>query len=108
MHDVKDSVLPRREQYLRGEVSFEEFYRSVYQMAGVTLNGHPIVSEVARALAAGDEHLNSIPIHRWDSLAAAAQGSLSRSLRRHGDFWSQAGGVCCMKQAARDAALAVK
>ena len=94
-----------REQYLDKEVSFTEFYRSVNQVAGITLKtNRPLISKIKAALAEGDFHLNTIPLASWDMLAASRAPDLSRALKEHGDLYSMAGGVCAMKQAARDAA----
>ncbi|MFN3612621.1 hypothetical protein [Tepidimonas sp.] len=96
---------PTRAQYMAGQVTFADFYRAVNETAGVRFAGRGGITldEVKKALASGDEHLNSIPLVRWDALASGAEYALRSALKAHGDFYSQAGGVCCMKQAARDA-----
>lgn len=96
---------PTRKQYMNKEVSFSDFYRAVYQTAGISLGANEsLVLKVKTALSEGDEHLNSIPLGYWDGLAFSARGSLKKAFKKHGDFYSMAGGVCAMKQAARDAA----
>lgn len=95
--------LPQRKDYMDGHISFEDFYRSVYKIAGINLAGNRILDRVRTALSAGDEHLNSIPLPVWDALAHGARLALATSFKKHGDFFSLAGGVCAMKQAARDA-----
>lgn len=94
----------QRSEYMTGKVTFEQYYRSVYKLAGVNLEQAPIMLRVIEALKSGDEHLNTIPISIWDRMAAGGQGTITRSLRAHGDGWSLAGRVCVMKQAAKDAA----
>lgn len=95
---------PTRSDYMAGRCSFEDFYRAVNQTGGVRFTDAALLVRVRKALAAGDKHLNTIPLATWDAKALGAQLTLSRALRAHGDFYSLAGGVCCMKQAARDAA----
>lgn len=102
--EPKALSLPQRQDYLDGRVTFAEFYRSVYREAGLCMIGEVFLSRVRRALEAGDEHLNTIPLREWDGRAAAAKSAISTSLRKHGDFWSLAGGVCTVKQLAIDAA----
>lgn len=95
---------PTRDDYMNGRATHEEFYRAVNQTAGLAIRNVPLIAEVKAALARGDQHLNSIPLGRWDVMAFHASASLSRALKAHGDFYSLGGGVCCMKQAAKDAA----
>jgi hypothetical protein len=95
---------PTRNQYMNREISHAEFYRSVYQAAGISMARSPLLPKVREALANGDEHLNSIPLQMWDSMATNAQAAIARALREHGDFYSLGDGVCTLKQAAKDAA----
>lgn len=100
---------PTRKQYLDGEVTFEQFYRAVNQTAGLVFSpDHALMPRILECLEQGDEHLNRIPLNTWDRLASWAQNSLTRALKEHGDFYSLSGGVCCLKQAARDAAARVR
>lgn len=96
--------LPTRDDYMSGRVSHEKYYRSVWQVAGIRVVGlySALGPEVRRALAEGDEHLNTIQLSRWDAIAALWHKQISESLKRHGDSWSLAGGVCTVKQAAID------
>ena len=94
---------PTRRQYMDKEVSFADFYRAVNQTAGISLERNPIIAEVKTALEAGDEHLNTIPLQHWDAMAFSVQQALTKAFKEHGDSYSLAGGVCAMKQAARDA-----
>jgi hypothetical protein len=64
-----------------------------------------VVNETRRALAKGDEHLNSITLRRWDMLAQLCKPALQRALKKHGCFWSMSSGVLAMKRAAADAAI---
>ena len=96
---------PTRKQYMDGEVSFADFYRAIYRTAGISLEGNKtLTSRVKKALYQGDKHLNSISREVWDGLAFSARYTLIKAFKEHGDSYSMAGGVCVMKQAARDAA----
>ncbi len=94
-----------RRQRLDGKVSHEEYYRSVYKAAGVSYLGDPLIERRVKAcLEDGDEHLNSIPLRYWDGLASAVP-ALPKAFRDHGDYFTMAGAVCAVKQAALDAVL---
>lgn len=97
--------LPTRADYMSGRIGFDDYYRSIYKEAGIELGPEiPFISDVRDALVSGDEHLNSIRLEIWDILEYLWRDDISRSLLKHGDAWSLAGGVCTMKQAAKDAA----
>lgn len=91
---------PTRIDYLEGRCSHREFYDAVLRTAGVVAphGDAELKKRVRDALAAGDEHLNSIPPPTWDAHAAPHVARFSAALRAHGDFWSLAGGVCLMKE----------
>jgi hypothetical protein len=48
-----------------------------------------------------DEHLNNIPLSRWDSMAAGFRREIDTKMRAVGDLWSLGGGTCVFKTAAR-------
>lgn len=96
-----------RQDYMSGKVTHAEYYRSVYQAAGITWREHPALPQVKGALANGDEHLNTIQLAWWDAQGLTVRESLARAFKAHGDHWSLAGSVCALKQAARDAAEGV-
>ncbi len=99
---------PTRAEYLNKTVSFEDFYRAIAKDAGISFAGSDILPRVKRALASGDEHLNTIPLATWDIYAGAAKHATAPAFKAHGDSWSIAGGVCVAKQAAKDAAEGVR
>lgn len=108
--DPPAQLEPTRAQYMNKQVTFEDYYRAVARDAGVTFVDAPqkFLQRCKKALDAGDMYLNTIPMATWDSYAYAAHRATSPAFKRHGDFWSLAGGVCIAKQAARDAAIAWK
>lgn len=46
-----------------------------------------------------NEHFNDIPLSEWDRLVPKAPGS--GQFQKAGDFYTIAGGVCLLKEAAR-------
>ena len=92
-----------RQDYMDGAVTFEQYYTSIAEAAGISMAGSELMPDVKAALAAGDEHLNTIPIETWDRIAAPRTW-LATAFKAHGDFYSLAGGVCVYKQAAKNAA----
>lgn len=94
---------PTRADYMAGKVSHEEYYRAVARSAGISYAKSDILLKVRDALAAGDHHLNTIPLGFWDLRAAGLLPSISRAFKVHGDGDTLAGRVCVLKQAARDA-----
>lgn len=96
--------LPTHADYMGGKVSFEDYYRSIWQKAG-SPGGWTILFPRAKGeegACGRDEHLNTIELSSWDAIATSWQERISESLKRHGDAWSLAGGVCTVKQAAID------
>ena len=92
-----------RQDYMAGTVSFEQYYTSIAEAAGISMAGSELMPAVKAALAAGDEHLNTIPLGTWDRIAAPRPW-LATAFKEHGDSYSLAGGVCVYKQAAKNAA----
>jgi hypothetical protein len=99
-----------RADYMSGAATFAEYYREINADAGISYLHHPELERFRRVLAAGDEHLNSIPLRQWDAWGAnpVTRSALSRALKLRGDFLTEAGIVCCLKQAARDAVDAIR
>jgi hypothetical protein len=104
---------PSRADYMSGRCSHQDYYRALNKTLGLRLAPDAaILPRVRGALANGDEHLNTITLATWDRMAAPLLSlyglSTADAFRAHGDGMSQAGLVCCLKQAARDAADATK
>lgn len=93
-----------REDYMNGKVTHKEFYRSVAHEAGISFANSSMLPKIKAALASGDEHLNTIPLQTWDALAHVSRTQIATALKKHGDFYSMAGGVCTLKAAAIEAA----
>lgn len=99
-----------RQDYLDGVVTHAQYYSAIAAEAGIGADDFDMLPLVRKALANGDEHLNrstvGFGLHGWDALALGARRRIEPVLKAHGDGWSLAGGVCTMKQAAKNAALA--
>lgn len=56
---------------------------------------------IKRLRASRDEHMNDIPLIKWDELAPYIEATCRWRLRENGDCFSLAGAVCIAKEAAR-------
>lgn len=93
-----------RKDYMNNKVTHREFYAAIAAAAHIRFDSDsPFIERCANALANGDEHLNTIPLPTWDVRSANVRSQIATALRSHGDFFSLAGGVCVMKEAARQA-----
>lgn len=95
-----------RKEYMDGKASFAEYYGEIAREAHISYANSPLLPRVIDALAKGDAHLNTIPLHRWDAVGVYTMKILAPIFKAHGDGWSLAGSVCVHKQAAIDAAHA--
>lgn len=100
--------------YVPGEVSDE--FRAYYgQFISDSLKQRVIARfTIERLLASADIHFNDIPLAEWDRMAGGS-GSPSGGLvynpdwaplarmKEAGDYYTLAGGVCILKEAARTA-----
>ena len=96
---------PTRADYSAGRVSHADYYRAVAKTAGVSYrDADPkFMARVRQALADGDKHINSIALRQWDARAYSLLPRVADAFKAHGDYLTLAGGVCLIKQAARDA-----
>ncbi len=96
-----------RQDYLEGRCEHSEYYGEIAKVCGVAFTDSADIARFKRALAT-DSNLNSIPLAWWDGRAAALMtyngAAVRRALKERGDFYSMAGGVCILKEAARKAA----
>ena len=96
--------LPTRDDMMSNKVTFEEYYTSVAKVAHIDFEYSGYMPDIRDALAKGDYHLNNIPLEMWAQMALMVKAAIKKSLERHSDFYSTAGAVCTLKQAARNAA----
>lgn len=94
-----------RKQYMDGDCSYYDYYGDIIRAAGVRVS-EDIRNQAETALAHGDTPMNTIPLARWDVWAEPWRPQLQHAFKERGDFWSQAGAVCAMKEAARQAVSA--
>ena len=89
-----------RQDYLQNKCSHRQYYAQFVDDSVRRMVEQYFTLETLRAST--DEHLNDIPLRRWDSLAIMLvhYSSIRELLREYGDFWSLAGGVCILKEAA--------
>lgn len=86
-----------REDYVNGKVTYRDYYGQF-----VTPEAKAIVRaliSVERLIASTDRHLNDIPLQKWDRLPTPR--FLGDKMKRCGDYLTQAGKVCILKEAAR-------
>jgi hypothetical protein len=89
-----------RQQYLAKECDHKQYYAQFvtpYIIAMVTR----IVGRKKLA-ASKDPHLNDIPLAVWDSMVPHLV-NVGAKMQKRGDFLTLAGGVCVLKEAAKQA-----
>jgi hypothetical protein len=100
-----------RKRYLDREITHHEYYGAIVELLGEEelqrlLPGARTPAEW-RELIAADEHLNNVPLRRWDaldyyvrSMAARADRDALRAITGS-NGWSLSDSVCTLKTAAR-------
>lgn len=94
-------IMITRQDYLNKKATHREFYA---QFVTPELKKQVLQSIGIEKLksAANDEHLNSIPLSFWDSMAGYARTDfIVNKMKECGDFLTLAGCVCILKEAAR-------
>lgn len=89
-----------RADYMAKKCSHREYYGQFVTEAikGMVLSAFTL----EELLNSNDEHLNDLPLSRWDQLAGGMGSTLKdRALREAGDFSSLGSSVCILKEAAR-------
>lgn len=95
-----------RENYINGKINHREYYGGILRLADFEMSpGHELVQ---KALKSQDPHYNDIPLILWDNIAMSGQAWTNTALKKVGDFWSLAGGVCLYKEAVRQAVEKIK
>lgn len=91
-----------RKQYMAGDASHQDYFRDVISaMGGPERIPCPVdATRIAVALAAGDAHLNTIPLGKWDAYVGRLQRA-NDALKPRGDYLTLGTGVCILKEAAR-------
>lgn len=98
-----------RQEYMANQATHNDYYGEIAEVCGVTFKD-PADLERFRIALRSDEHMNNIPLNWWDARAQSLMrhngNTVRAELKKRGDGYSMAGGVCIMKAAARKAALA--
>jgi hypothetical protein len=91
-----------RQQYLNKEVTHRQYYAQFVMpiIKDIVLQNIATKEEIREALKQ-DEALNTIPLQKWDWQAAQIRNLCGPQLKERGDFYSQGGAVCILKEAAR-------
>lgn len=58
---------------------------------------------VHELLSSTDPHFNDLPLRRWDAAVCWLPKAVGDSMRAQGDYLTLGGGVCVLKEAARQA-----
>lgn len=88
-----------RQQYLNKECTHRQYYAQFVTQG--------IIDRVLRGIGkekiinSTDEHLNDIPLQKWDCLLPTFPSSIANKMRECGDHPTLAGAVCICKEAAR-------
>jgi hypothetical protein len=85
-----------RKQYLNGECTHREYYSQLVNKGVI----NQVLSNIGREaiLDSTEESFNDIKLSKWDSIRI---NSLATSMKALGDYLTQAGSVCILKEAAR-------
>lgn len=88
-----------RKEYMDRKCSHREYYaqfvdESVRKLVASTIG-------IERIRKSKDEHLNDIPLKNWDTVAFNIHKGVYEKMKLAGDFRSNAGDTCILKEAAR-------
>lgn len=83
--------------YMSDKCTHRQYYGQFVNADTISLVARAFGND--RLLASKDEHFNDIPLALWDALVPHAPGSAK--FKEAGDFYTLAGGVCMLKEAAR-------
>lgn len=99
-------MLTRKDYMANAGALHHAYYSELAAALGIKITNADLIERCKQALADGDEHLNSIPLQRWDVMAAGFRPNRS-VLAERGEGWSLGTGVCCFKAAAKVAVAAL-
>ena len=86
-----------RKQYINKECKNEQYYG---QFVNAGTKARVLSGIGLEALKKStDPHFNDIPLHKWDRLVPKCPGSAG--FAKVGDYYTLAGGICLLKEAAR-------
>ena len=85
-----------RKEYMAGACTHREYYAQFVNEGTRYLVAQRIGAE--RIKTSIHPHFSDIPLHEWDKLTPKAPGSVQ--FEKAGDYYTLAGGVCMLKEAA--------
>lgn len=88
-----------RKDYMNHVCDHRQYYAQFVTLAVRSVVTNAIGLKVLQS--SKDEHLNDIPLAKWDSIARVCETDMRRSLKESKDFYSLGSGVCIAKEAAR-------
>lgn len=99
-------MLTRKDYMANSSELHHAYYSEIAVALGIKITDAALIERCKQALADGDEHLNSIPLQRWDNMAVSFRPD-RKVLEARGEGWSLATGVCVFKAAAKVAVAAL-
>lgn len=91
-----------RAQYMSKEINRQTYYKDMADYCGIGNFDPAFLLRVKSALAAGDEHLNTIPLGEWNRMVYAFLPSVKRKVKEYDGYGlTLATGVCMLKAKAR-------
>jgi hypothetical protein len=92
-----------RSDYMNNPTLHHAYYLEIAQAAGLTARSLPADVATIREKLKTDEHLNNIPLGRWDSQALNNMSAIGRASKERGDVNSHTlcNGVCALKALAK-------
>lgn len=92
-----------QKDYMEGRATHHAYYLEIAQAAGLNAGALPVTLENIREAIQTDEHLNNIPLNKWDWFAQANMKAIGRAARERGDVNSHTlgNGVCALKALAK-------
>lgn len=93
------SELKTRKQYIKGEISHEDYYAQFVDHTVFDLIDNSSINPISSE----DDHFNDIPLARWDGLAKFLSQSVKRKLAKANETggYSLSDKVCVLKNCAR-------
>ena len=89
-----------REEYLKNPDLHNAYYTEIAKEIGIS-PPQDVLAAAREAFKRGDEHLNSIPLWKWDiwaySLMTYQPEALRRAFEKRGDQVSRGGVICVLK-----------
>jgi hypothetical protein len=114
MENTTMTTESKRAQYMRGDLTFSEYYGFLVEYIGegalrfalpTRRDGTPRTPSEWAALIEEDKHLNNVPLRQWDNLhewvRANLRGGAELAAINGTGGWSLSDSVCVLKETAR-------